>query len=192
MVPRGGNGLSGLALLAVVLGSCATNPSAVSESDLSPAIPTTTEPAAAENVLPDEAAAPSQDPVVLAATPVASKVLFACRTAQNKVIELYDRDAVIQYVFGPPAQVELVLDVPREQTSTFQWHGIGRYENYSVSIPNGNTVYSVYWSRDRLDVNYPPEAGVTVEIDGDYVATVNCASEITNNLIGVDLPPTPL
>ena len=82
--------------------------------------------------------------------------------------------------------------MPREQVTTYQWQGIGRYENYSVSIPNGDTVYSVFWARDRIEIDQPTEAGVSVEIAGDYVTTVDCATEATHNLIGVDLVPTPL
>ncbi|MFG6095600.1 hypothetical protein SPB21_10120 [Leptothoe sp. ISB3NOV94-8A] len=120
------------------------------------------------------------------------QVLFSCHTAEDKLIALYDRDTVIKYVFGPEEQPELVLDVPREEASTFQWQGIGRYENYSISIPNKDTVYIVSWARDRLDINQPAEAGVSVEIDGEYITTVDCVSDIIHNMIGVDLSPTQL
>ncbi|EKU99794.1 hypothetical protein Lepto7375DRAFT_1866 [Leptolyngbya sp. PCC 7375] len=125
-------------------------------------------------------------------SPDSAQVLFSCRTAQDKLIALYDRDTAIQYVFGPEEQPELVLDVPREDASTFQWQGIGRYENYSISIPNQDTVYIVSWARDRLDINQPTEAGVSVEIDGEYITTVDCVSDIIHNMIGVDLLPTQL
>ncbi len=33
---------------------------------------------------------------------------------------------------------------------TWQWKGIGRYINYSVSIPNGNYLYRVFTSFDKM------------------------------------------
>ncbi|MBX2864376.1 MAG: hypothetical protein KTR27_12570 [Leptolyngbyaceae cyanobacterium MAG.088] len=191
--------ISGCLGVLVLLGSCATtSPPVVSEKTtaaaplVAPAASETKEATAKENVV---AAA---EPETTAETPESAslvdsnKVLFACRTAQDKVIEVYDLGDTIQYVFGPKEQPELVLDVPREQASTYQWQGIGRYEYYSVNIPNGETVYIVSWARDRIEINQPAEAGVSVEIDGEYVTTVDCATDITHNLIGVDLPPTPL
>ena len=138
---------------------------------------------------------PSPDSVTQTIEPPTASdpsVLFSCRTADGKLIALYDEGSTIQYVFGPEEQPELVLDVPRDEASTYQWQGIGRYENYSVSIPNQDTVYQVSWARDRLEIDQPAEAGVSVEINGDYVTTVDCATDIIHNLIGVDLPPTQL
>lgn len=173
--------------IAAFLGSCMPTPVASENA----------EPVAAENVAETPAEIPAIPEPTAAETEVETGqyvggVLFACQTADGKVIEVHDKGNSIEYVFGPKDQLELVLDVPREQVSTYQWQGIGRYENYSVSIPNGDTVYSVFWARDRLAIDQPPEAGVSVEIDGDYITTVDCATEATHNLIGVDLPPTPL
>lgn len=166
----------------ILLGGCASEPNIL------------------ENIEPAaENRAPVETPNALAGAAVdgdesvpsaAGETLFACRTAQDKVIEVYDMGASIQYAFGPKEQLELVLEVPREQASTYQWQGIGRYENYSVSIPNGETIYTVFWGRDRLDINAAPEAGVSVDIDGEYITTVDCATEAVHNLIGVDLPAT--
>lgn len=187
----------GSCLLSVIawLSGCASSPipgAIVQESSTEPETAETVTTVPAEDIgqiVETESVAPQP----LALDEVATgQVLFFCRTAQDKVIEVYDMGPFIQYAFGPDGQPELVLDVPREQASTYQWQGIGRYENYSVSIPNGNTVYIVSWARDRLEINQPVEAGVSVEIDGEYVTTVDCATEITHNLIGVDLPPTPL
>lgn len=195
-----GGCLGGLALL----GSCAaTSPPVATENTatpaplVAPAAPETakvkTEVTTGENVVaavdPDETTTETSAASSLAAN---DGVIFACRTAQDKVIEVYDLGDTIQYVFGPKQQPELVLDVSREQASTYQWQGIGRYEYYSVNIPNREVVYIVSWARDRIEINQPVEAGVSVEIDGEYVTTVDCATDITHNLIGVDLPPTPL
>ena len=141
---------------------------------------------------PDDVSEVPQAPAIEPQEEAASQgeTLFICGTADGKLIERYDMGALVKYVFGPQGQPELVLEVSREETSTYQWQGIGRYENYSVSVPNGETVYSVFWARDRLDIEQPPEAGVSVEIDGEYITTVDCTTAATHNLIGVDLPPT--
>lgn len=61
----------------------------------------------------------------------------------------------------------------------------------SVDVPNGDTVYSVFWSLDRLSSQQEETGGVTIAVDGRYVATVFCGSDnIVQNLRGVDLPPT--
>lgn len=182
-----GKGLLGIVLL--LLGSCATPPE-VSDSaeplvsDVALLTPTEAEASPAPP-------APGPETTLEPSQPIGD-VLLTCRTAEDKLIELYDMGSTIQYMFGPEGQPELVLEVPRDQASTYQWQGIGRYENYSVSVPNKDTVYSVFWSRDRLTIDQPPDAGVDVEINGEYVATVDCATDTTHNLIGVELPPTPL
>jgi hypothetical protein len=120
-----------------------------------------------------------------------SKVLFACRTAQGKEIKLLDQGQSLRYSFGPITQPEIVLNVPREQASTYQWAGVGRSMYYSVNVPNKDTTYRVFWSVDRLVEGQPVSAGVDVEINDKYAATVQCIDKnITNGLIGVDLKPT--
>ncbi|MEM7793171.1 MAG: hypothetical protein AAF579_01800 [Cyanobacteria bacterium P01_C01_bin.118] len=184
--------LSALALLSGCAASGPINQGSVSSE--TGAVETVISPPVEETVEETEPVAPEPLSLTEKATTgeAIDEVLFFCRTAQAKVIEVYDMGPFIQYSFGPEGQPELVLDVPREQTYTYQWQGIGRYENYSVSIPNGDTVYIVSWARDRLEINQPAEAGVSMEIDGEYITTVDCATDITHNLIGVDLPPTPL
>ncbi|MEM9807135.1 MAG: hypothetical protein AAF959_17865, partial [Cyanobacteria bacterium P01_D01_bin.56] len=171
---------------AVLLGSFASEPTVLEKAELAAGELAPVATSDAESPALSGAAAEVKESVPR----TAGETLFACQTAQDKVIEVYDMGASIQYAFGPKEQLELVLDVPREQASTYQWQGIGRYENYSVSIPNGETIYTVFWGRDRLDINAAPEAGVSVEIDGEYIATVDCATEAVHNLIGVDLPAT--
>ena len=187
--------------LGLVLASCgATSSQVVSDvaEASSPVAPATQE-ATASPVLSTTAGAGAKEVTTPETTPESTTselavtgggLLFSCLTAQNKVIEVNDLGESIQYRFGPDAEPELVLAVPRDRVSTYQWQGIGRYENYSVSIPNGDTVYSVFWSRDRLEGNADPESGVVVEIDGEYIITVNCATNAVHNLIGIDLPPT--
>lgn len=119
-----------------------------------------------------------------------SKTLFSCLTAKDKRIEVCDDTKTIAYSFGKPqAKPEIALKIPRNQAATSQWQGIGRYISYTVEIPNGNTVYSVFWSVDKLSEQHAVEAGVHVMIDGALAATVNCAKNIVNKLEGIDLKP---
>ena len=88
------------------------------------------------------------------------KTVFSCQTAKGKVIEVCDAGKTISYSFGlPTAKPEIVVTVPRAQASTSQWEGVGRYMSYSVNIPNGNGVYSVYWAADRMSDKHGIEAG---------------------------------
>lgn len=117
-----------------------------------------------------------------------SRVVFSCTTKKNKRIEVCDAGRTIQYAFGRKgAKPELALSVPRKAASTFQWNGIGRYMTYTVDIPNGNTVYSVFWSAER-DPEGEITAGVNVEIGGNHAATVECSADsIVQNIEGIDL-----
>lgn len=118
-----------------------------------------------------------------------SKTLFSCVTANGKQIELCDAGKTIDYSFGKPqGKPEIALKVPRGQASTSQWAGVGRYESYSVEIPNGSTTYSVFWGVDRLSEKHAVEAGVDVTVNSQPAATVKCSGKnIINNIPGVDL-----
>jgi hypothetical protein len=61
--------------------------------------------------------------------------------------------------------------------------------SYAVSIPNGNTIYNVFWGVDRLSDEHPIEAGVNVEINKKLEATVKCVGEknIVQNIEGIEL-----
>ena len=167
-----------LLLIMALLGSCApSGPSGVQES-IEPAADAAPNGLIQQNGNPNTSVAETEitpattsSRIIAQATesPTVSDpgILFSCRTAQDKLIALYDQGSTIQYLFGPEEQLELVLDVPREAASTFQWQGIGRYENYSVSIPNQDTVYYVSCSRDPLEMNQPVGPGVRVEIIED-------------------------
>lgn len=118
-----------------------------------------------------------------------SQALFSCMTKKGKQIEVCDAGATISYRFGPPAAPEIAIQVPRQQARTFQWAGMGRYMSYSVDIPNGQTVYSVFTSLDRISEKHAFEAGVNVLQKGELLATVKCSGAPTENrLEGVDLP----
>lgn len=123
-----------------------------------------------------------------------SKVVFSCLTAKGKSIEVCDSGKTIDYSFGKPGtKPEIVVRALRKDASTYQWQGVGRAISYSVSVPNGEkTVYTAFWSADRMDEKHGIEAGVNVEISGKQVATVNCGDpkQIVQNIEGIDLKPS--
>ncbi len=126
------------------------------------------------------------------AKPIANRsLLFSCTTNEGQEILLFETDDTIDYSFGDPGKKpELDLQVPRDRASTWQWKGIGRDMSYAVNVPNGETIYSVFWSVDRLSPTKAVEAGVRVERDRKTLATVYCTDKIVSNLQGVKLKPT--
>jgi hypothetical protein len=122
-----------------------------------------------------------------------SKTLFACTTAKGKRVEVCDAGKTIGYTFGKPgAKPEIVLTLPREQVTTYQWLGIGRTISYSVDIPSGDITYSVYENLDKM-VEYPDvKRGVYVFSKGKLLADIKCLKQ-TNEfyLEGVDLAIKP-
>ena len=129
----------------------------------------------------------------VAACEKGSTTVFSCVTGKGKIIEVCDSKKTIDYSFGKPSEKpDLALKVPRESASTTQWNGMGRWISYSVEIPNGNTVYSVFWGADRLSEKHEIEAGINVEINKKHAATVKCVGEnkITQNIEGIDLRPS--
>ncbi|MGB0848394.1 MAG: hypothetical protein ACPGSM_16815 [Thiolinea sp.] len=123
-----------------------------------------------------------------------SKTVFSCTTTNHKQIEVCDAGQTISYSFGKiGSKPELALSVPRAKASTFQWHGFGRYINYSVTIPNGEYRYNVYTSIDKMEEDEKKgyEAGVTVEKKQSLLATVICRDDtVVDNIQGIDLQPT--
>lgn len=130
---------------------------------------------------------------VQAACQSEQQTLFSCMTAKGKLIQLCDQQQTLEYSFGKPSlKPEIVVQVPRSAASTSQWPGVGRWMSYTVEIPNGKTVYSVFWGVDRLSEEHGIEAGVNVEVNGKHAATVKCGEEsrIIQNIEGIDLKAT--
>ncbi|TQR65934.1 hypothetical protein [Acinetobacter sp. RF14B] len=120
--------------------------------------------------------------------PTKTQTIFQCITTNNKTIQVCDAGKNIKYSFGKINQApELAVAVLRNKVTTYQWEGIGRYENYSVNIPNGNHLYRVFSSIDKINQSH--SAGVEISRSGDLITTVDCApsKKIINNLIGVEL-----
>ncbi|WP_448479887.1 hypothetical protein [Pseudoxanthomonas mexicana] len=119
-----------------------------------------------------------------------SSVIFSCTTAKKKYVEVCDRGSNISYSFGKPgSKPELSLSIPRSSATTHQWDGMGPMK-YTVNIPNGNTVYSVFWSAARdPEAAEPVSAGVDVLINGSSAATVMCNPDTAvQNMEEIDLP----
>ncbi len=128
--------------------------------------------------------------LALAACEKGTETVFSCLTSRGKQIEVCDSGKTIDYSFGVPGRKpEIVVRALRKDASTRQWKGIGRNISYSVQVPNGNTVYDVFWGMDRLDDKHPDGGGVTVVINGREEASVHCASgkPIVQNMEGIKL-----
>jgi hypothetical protein len=125
-----------------------------------------------------------------AACPAAQATIFACTTTNGKQVQVCDAGRTIGYAFGRPRQTpELSLNVPRARTSTWQWPGFGRTTTYSLSIPNGDTKYTVFSSFDRLAETLQFESGILVAVRGNQVARLLCREQgLIDNLVDVDLP----
>ncbi len=129
-------------------------------------------------------------PALYATCNSVKNTIFQCTTHNHKVIQLCDHNKNIQYSFGKAKQPpELSIAVNRSQTRTWQWHGFGRSETYSVTVPNGKTLYRVFSSFDKIEQKH--YAGVEVEKNGQLLTTVYCNENkaMINQLMGVDLPP---
>jgi len=116
-----------------------------------------------------------------------SKRLFTCQTRHNgKRIEVCDDGKTIRYSFGRDKQPEILLKVPRDQASSYQWSGFGRAMTYSVNIPNGRFEYRVFAGAEKdATEGY---AGVNVVKDGEQIATVECdPKRVEEHLQGLDL-----
>ncbi|MGF1689364.1 hypothetical protein L4C36_22335 [Photobacterium japonica] len=118
--------------------------------------------------------------------------IFSCDTSNNKKIEVQDLNHHIEYRFGRNLESpELTLSVIRDQASTWQWQGVGRHMNYSVTMPNGNTNYTVFFSVDRGSDEYPVTSGVIIEVNNKVIATVDCISDTLIQLLeGINLKAT--
>lgn len=128
-----------------------------------------------------------------AACPADGRPVFSCTTPKAKLIEVCDLGKTISYSFGPAGKPEISLQVPRARATTRQWDGVGRSISYSVDVPNGKTVYSVFWAVDRMEEAHDIFAGVEVVANGKSLATVSCnpQQDIVQKIEGIDLKPPP-
>ena len=119
-----------------------------------------------------------------------TKTVFSCLAASGKQIQVCDSGKTIDYSFGKPGlPPEIIVRALRSEAYTIPWNGMGRYESYSVAVPNGNTTYDVFWSEDRITEGRPVSAGVNVQVSKKHVATVRCVGEkhIVQKIVDTDL-----
>ncbi len=118
-----------------------------------------------------------------------SKLVFSCETANHKFVKVYDNESTISYTFGKKgAKPELSLSVPRSAASTDQWSGFGRYESYSVTIPNGDVTYSVFYGFDTRDEDSEINAGIVVKTGKGKETTILCnIKTLHQNIDGINL-----
>jgi hypothetical protein len=131
-------------------------------------------------------------PSTATACPQGSKPIFACDTTTRRHVEVCDSGRTIHYAYGRPgARPELAFSVPRQAATTWQWPGVGRYMSYAVDVPNGDTVYSMYWGMDRMTEMHEVDAGIAISVDGKDVATVHCTpGSARQALESIDLRPS--
>jgi hypothetical protein len=116
------------------------------------------------------------------------RTIFQCTTKNDKQVLVCDLGDTLSYSFGKAGSTpEIVVSVPRSAASTSQWKGVGRWIYYSVTIPNGNTKYTVFTSLDRSSDSHEFESGISVDVNGDEVAKIECRNLTANNLTGIDL-----
>lgn len=116
-------------------------------------------------------------------------VIFSCDTTNGKQVMVQNVGEQIEYAFGDDLEnPELLLSVPRDDASTWQWKGIGRYMGYSVTLPNGQYTYTAFYSVDRMTEGFPLTSGITVANKNQHIATIYCLSNTLNeSLQGIDL-----
>ena len=125
-------------------------------------------------IAPNEPVAPTEAPAEL----IIYSTIFSCMTKNYKSIKVYAKNGLLHYEFGAPDSApEMSLTIPPEKANISLWSSVGRYESYSIGFANGNTIYSVFWSHDKLSNKDGVEAGVNVEINGKILTTVNCGNQ---------------
>lgn len=124
------------------------------------------------------------------AAQVSHSIVFQCIAENGKEITLLDRGETIDYSYGLPGHpLEMSVSKPRDEATTYQWDGFGRWISYSVSLHNGDTTYTVFTSADRLSDGHELEAGVTAIVGDREVARFICRPPLINKLEGIDLNP---
>ena len=127
-------------------------------------------------------------PVAQADCGATEKTLFSCLTKKGKQVEICNFGRTIRYSFGRPNdKPEISVVVPTKSVTGTSCYACGRYISNLVDISNGNVMYRVSWSGDKLDTDSPLEGGVEVFVNGESKAFIPCASEpTTNNTEGIE------
>ncbi|NLZ09992.1 MAG: hypothetical protein GX086_01505 [Alcaligenaceae bacterium] len=99
---------------------------------------------------------------------------FSCDIAKKgRSVTLTQSGQTVTYAYGKPgAAPELALTVPLSAIELYAWEGIGRHQNYSIGVPNGQYLYTVYTSYDSIEQS--TSTGVTIEKGGKYLTDFLC------------------
>jgi hypothetical protein len=121
------------------------------------------------------------------------KTIFACNTVNEKYIEVCDLGRSITYTFGKPrVKPEISLNVPRNMVTNTPWNGLGSGMVSTVKIPNGNTIYEVFFNVSKQlkdDEESRPNMGVVIYVNNKYKSTVNCKENSKSYFLeDLDLP----
>lgn len=116
-------------------------------------------------------------------------VIFACTTTGNNHVEVCDAGAAIHFTYGQVGNSpEIQLSVDRVDASTDQWRGFGRYISYTVYVPDGATIHSVFWREDRLTETRDISAGINLDGGDGQVGQDECKLDtLEQNLEGITL-----
>ena len=105
---------------------------------------------------------------------------FSCDIAnKGRSVTLTQSGQTVSYAYGKKgAAPELALTVPVSAVELYAWEGMGRHQTYSIGIPNGQYLYTVYSSMDSLE--QATSAGVIIEKNGKYLAELLCNPNTIN------------
>ena len=120
------------------------------------------------------------------------KTVFECTTPAGTQIRVCDKGTHLSYAFGRSRHPDVAFHAPRATASTYQWRGTGETATYSVSLPHGRTLYTVFHTAERKSPSVPhPQvfAGVEVSVDDEQRALVYCdlSQPFTNGMKNIDL-----
>lgn len=119
-------------------------------------------------------------------------VVFSCLTKKARQVEVCAAGPVLSYRYGQPGKTpELAFSVPRTQTTTRQWNGVGRWMSYAVSLPNGPARYTVFSGVDRTDEQHAVDAGIEVDYRGKTSVIACKADSVRHNMEDIELPLEP-
>ncbi|WP_193090529.1 surface-adhesin E family protein [Advenella sp. FME57] len=110
---------------------------------------------------------------------VGEKELFMCSTVNAKIISICASPSTVTYRFGPPSKLQMKLTRDRQQVTYVPWDASSRTITSSISVPNTNTSYQVYYEQDRNDTYR--EGGVRVIQNNKLLTTVQCSPGTISN-----------
>lgn len=99
---------------------------------------------------------------------------FSCDIAnKGRSVTLTLSGQTVSYAYGKKgAAPELALTVPISAVELYAWEGFGRTPSYSIGVPNGQYLYTVYTAWDKID--HTEFAGVNVEKNEKLLTQLQC------------------